>query len=430
MEFCRRHPRRPERGFGLAAVLVTALLMATLLTVLLGANSSTLAVVRHSEGSLLAQSAAESLVARAIYELRHNPEFGCDLSTRLSFVSETADCGKAVLSFDPVEASELGIPVSVNNLSNPESALDAEGDLVPARTARVRAVGTFGKERRTVVMDLHIPPYPYAVATEGSFESTGELSLTGLSPEGGDPIPAHLMANSVSSESLVVGANTHISGDLVSAGGILTQGDNIVVEGEVRPNSSPVEVPLIDVREFDPRRTVGSGALTDLSSSFYRDPTMEGKVVREGNLQLSGQVSLDGALLFVDGDLEIAGELRGRGAIVTTGSMVVNGTQTLTTDNELALLAGGDLSIEGHGVERSKLEGLIYSEGNVEVRDSTIQGTLISQSDGGTTPRVVMERASMIYDPEAVTFETYLGTEETSPSKYLPSARPDSTRRV
>lgn len=408
------------RGFGLAAVLIVALVLATLLTTLIGANTSTLAVVRHSEGTQIAQSAAESLLSRAIYELKRDPSYGCMTDGEcLSFAPPGSDSGQAVLTFDPAEAARLGIPVSVNNLDNGESILGANGEMIPARTARVVAVGSYRSERRTVVMDLHIPPYPYAVATDGTFESLGDLTLTGISPENGEEIPGHLLANSNSESSLSLGPRTMVSGDLVSVGGIVLADEDMDIRGEVRPNSKPTEVPRIDIAQFDPRNLESPGAVTELPSSFYSDPTLEGKVLREGNLMLSGRVNLDGALLFVDGDVEITGELNGRGAVVATGHLTVNGTQSLTTDNELALLVGGDLSICGRGVNSSKLEGLIYSEGNVEVRDSTIQGTLISHSNGGTSPQVVVERASLVHDEEATDFQMSVSSAELRPSVYL-----------
>lgn len=418
--------RNREQGIGLAAVLIMALVLGTLLTTLIGANTSTLAVVRHSEGSQLAQSAAESLIARAIYELKKDPSFGCDDDddgsvSCISFSSKTSDSGQAQMTFSTTEAVELGIPVSVNNLENAESVLGPDGDLIPARTARISAVGTFGSERRTVVMDLHIPPYPYAVATDGTFESMGKLTLSGLSADTGEEIPGHLMANSTSSSALSLGTETHISGDLVSAGGIVydKSDESIKIDGEERSNSKPADVPKIPIADYDPRTMTTPGTVTTLGSSFYGSPTLEGKVLREGDLMISGEMNLDGALLFVDGDLEINGELSGRGAIVTTGQLLINGTQSLTTDNELALLVGGDLSIHGRGVNSSKLEGLIYSEGNVEVRDSTIQGTLISRSNGGTTPQVVLERVNMVHDSKAASFESSVTSTEVSATTYL-----------
>lgn len=150
--------------------------MSILLIVLLGANSSALSVVRHSEGTLLARSAAESAVAQAIYRLKKNPQFGLN-GERIEFVPVDGK-ERAYIIFDPGEAQSLGVPRSWNNLDKAESIPDDEGGVIPARTARLVARGTHLHERRTLVVDLHIPPFPYAVATEGTFESKGDLSLT------------------------------------------------------------------------------------------------------------------------------------------------------------------------------------------------------------------------------------------------------------
>jgi cytoskeletal protein CcmA (bactofilin family) len=386
------------RGYGLASIILVSLGLAILLTSLLGANSSTLAVLRHSEGAQTARMAAESLLARGMYELRQKPTYGMTGET-LRFTPELADSGSAVLTFDSNEALQLKIPVSVNNLSNSESRPGAKGEIVPARTARLYAFGRYGDETRTVVLDLHIPPYPYAVATAGTFASMGDLSLSGISPDTGDEVPGHLVANSDSSAAVMLGPRTEISGDVVSAGGINLNGDEIEVKGQLRPFEEPVEIPRIPLDSFDPRNLETGGDPVNLDTSFYRDATLEGKVLRVGDLLLGGQVTLDGALVYVEGNLQISGTLGGRGAIVCTGDVTIDGTQSLAADNELALLTGGNLTLVGHGVDTSRLEGLIYCEGDVTVRDSTIQGTLVSQANGSTIPNVVMERVDLVEDP-------------------------------
>lgn len=395
------------RGFGLATVLLVGLFLAVLLTVLVGANLSTLSVVRHSEGTVIARGAAESALARAIYEIKSNPAFGKN-GESITFRPQPADRELADIQFDPASAEEAGVPASINNLDNAESVPDGMGGVVPARTVRLFSVGRYGDDHRTVMLDLHIPPYPYAVATEGTFESLGDLSLTGLSPDTGEKVPGDIATNGTGSTSLKLGPRTEISGDAISEGGIDVSSDSVTIDGEVKPYSKHSDIPRIQLTDFDPRKMTAGGDTTNLTSSFYRDPNLQGKVLRDGDLMMSGQIKLDGALLYVEGNVELSGTIFGRGAIVATGSISISGTQSLTTDNELAILCGQDLSILGNGVDSSKIEGLIYSEGNVEVRNSTIQGTLISQSNGGTTPRVVMEKTNMLYDPNATQFSTTL----------------------
>lgn len=377
------------------------------MTVLVGANLSTLSVVRHSEGTVIARGAAESALARAIYEIKGNPAFGRN-GESIAFRPELGDEELADIQFDPDKAQEAGVPASINNLDNAESVPDGLGGVVPARTVRLFSVGRYGDDHRTVMLDLHIPPFPYAVATEGTFESLGDLSLTGLSPDTGEKVPGDIATNGAGSASLKLGPRTEISGDAISEGGIDVSSDSVTIDGEVKPYSKHSDIPRIRLTDFDPRNMTAGGDTTNLSSSYYRDPNLQGKVLRDGDLMMSGQINLDGALLYVEGNVELSGTISGRGAIVATGSISISGTQSLTTDNELAILCGDDLSILGNGVDSSKIEGLIYSEGNVEVRNSTIQGTLISQSNGGTTPRVVMEKTNMLYDPSATQFSTTL----------------------
>lgn len=366
---------------------------------------------------MTARMAAESLLARGVLELRQRESYGQTGET-LSFRPNSVESGTAVLTFNTTEAKRQGVPVSVNNLGSDESRPGADGDVIPARTARVYALGTYQNERRLVAIDLHIPPYPYAVATDGTFASLGDLTLTGLSPETGKEVPGHLVANSESATSVMLGANTEIAGDVISAGGINLHGDNIVVKGQVRAFEAPTATPKVPLRDYDPRTLDTGSGYSTMGTSYYRDTAIEGKVLRVGDLQLAGNISLDGALLYVDGNLEISGALAGRGAIICTGDVEINGTQSLSADNELALLAGGSLSMQGQGINSSRLEGLIYSEGDVTVRDSTIQGTLISHANGTTSPSVVMERAALIHDPNNSSFSVDLKGDPT-PSRYL-----------
>lgn len=228
------------------------------------------------------------------------------------------------------------------------------------------------------------------------------------------------MANSTGERALTLGPQSYVSGDLIAGGQITLANSEVEIGGEVRPYSSPSQIPRIDLAFYDPRSSGNSSTRTELSLSYYRNASLQGKVLRDGNLQLGGVTTLDGALLFVDGNLDIVGTITGRGALICTGHLSIGGTQSFLTDNELALLAGADLSILGNGVDKSKIEGLIYAEGDVEVRNSTVQGTLISQANGGTIPRVVLERSAVVYSPEAMRFRVNLNSSPTqSPTNYL-----------
>ena len=410
--------RYHRRGVSLAGVFLAALVMAILSVVLLGVNSSTLSVIRHSQSVSFALGAAQSASARAIYELKQDPNFGrAGEIIRFQPKSDLQDSG--IVCFDPDEAKRLGIRTSVNNLDNPNSIPGEGGDLIPARTARLYSVGRCGEKKRVLVMDLHVPPYPFAIATEGTFESKGDLTLTGISAETGGEIPSDLVTNSTAPDSLVLGPRTEISGDLISAGSIELSSQATKVSGEVRPHSKKHTLPRIDLASFDPRLMPGDNTYTTLEEGNYVDPFMEGKVVSPRDLTLGGDVTMDGSLIFVDGNLSIDGHISGRGAIVCTGSLTIRGSQDLTTDNELAILTGGNLDILGNGPNTSKLIGLLYSEGDVSIRNSTVQGTLISQSNGTTSPSVLLERTNMVHDPRAATFTTTLTTTEYTASRFL-----------
>ena len=402
--FCR------NRGFGLPGVLLVFLVFSIFLCVLIGANSSTLSVMRRNEGAVLARSAAESVLSKAIMELRQNPNYGQNGET-LTFNRGRND-GLAYLSFGDGTFGERKVPRSVNNLDNAENVRSADGELIPARTVRLVAQGRFGTQTRTVAIDLHVPPYPYAVATEGTFESGGDLSLTGISPETGEEVPGHLVTNGDTGTALCLGPNTNVSGDLISVGGIVLANSEISVDGEVRPYSKSQNIPRIDIRQYDPRLLESSIGLSEVDTSFLNSPSFQGMVLRDGDLLLSGDVMLDGCLLFVDGDLEMSGTLQGRGALVCTGRVAMSGVQNVVTDNEIAMLVGGDLWVRGSGVNTSKLQGLIYTEGDVDIQNTTIQGALLSQSNGTDTPSVTMRKAAVLHDPALTKFSSSIGFQD------------------
>ncbi|MFA7479077.1 MAG: polymer-forming cytoskeletal protein [Vulcanimicrobiota bacterium] len=71
---------------------------------------------------------------------------------------------------------------------------------------------------------------------------------------------------------------------------------------------------------------------------------------RSGSLTVSGTLSLTEGTLYVDGDLTVYGNIEGTGSIYTTGDItMLGGSATVISDRTagVALLAGGDISLEG-----------------------------------------------------------------------------------
>lgn len=91
---------------------------------------------------------------------------------------------------------------------------------------------------------------------------------------------------------------------------------------------------------------------------------------------------------------------------MSTGTSSATGSSSnLGSDSMCALVSGGDLSITGSGAESSQFRGLVYGTGDVKVSDITVVGSLttLERASGGAGSMSV-ERANLVYDPEAVDF--------------------------
>jgi len=101
-------------------------------------------------------------------------------------------------------------------------------------------------------------------------------------------------------------------------------------------------------------------------------------------------LTLDGGVLYVDGDLTVQKGVNGYGAVFCTGSLKVQGGSNLGSDSLCALVAGGNLSLEGTGADKTQFRDLVYSYGEIKVSNITLVGSL---------------RANLVYDPKAVSLD-------------------------
>ncbi|GMU51625.1 MAG: hypothetical protein AMXMBFR33_07710 [Candidatus Xenobia bacterium] len=390
-----------RRGIGLGITLVVVALVFTLGMVVASASVSHLSLMTRTANAARADDLARSALALAVEKLFNDQRFGTrsgedeTVTVSLPFAPEGS---QGMVSFEPGK----GVPVSLNNLLGSESTVGSGGQVVPLQSAHLVAVGNCRGVTRTVEAVLHLPPFPYAVASAGPVHSGGGLEVgavgAGLSSASGisELKPAHLLTNATGSSALTLGPRTTIKGDLLSSGGIrLDPSGGTKVEGQVLPDQEPRTIPRLRLEDYDPEAL--DKPYVELASGFDQDTELTGSMKREGDFRVDGDLKLRGALIYVEGDVEVTGALTGSGLLVTTGKLKVGGQTRMVSSDRMAILSRGGIELEGKGKASSNLRGVVYTEGGLKAREIRLEGTLLAQTQG----QVQLDETRLIQDPNA-----------------------------
>lgn len=380
--------------------MVVALVF-TLGMVVASASVTHLSLMTRSANQARADDLARSALALAVEKLFVDQRFGTrsgedeTVTVRLPFAPQGS---QGVISFEPGK----GVPVSLNNLLGSESKVGAGGQVVPLQSAHLVAVGQCRGVTRTIEAVLHLPPFPYAVASAGPVHSGGGLEVgavaPGLSSASGisELKPAHLLTNATGSSALTLGPRTTIKGDLLSSGGIrLDPSGGTKVEGQVLSDQEPRTIPRLRLEDYDPE-ALGK-PYVELAPGFEQDTELTGSLKRTGDFQVTGNLNLRGALLYVEGDVEVTGALTGSGLLVTTGKLTVGGQTRMAGSDRMAIISRGGIELEGKGKASSNLRGVVYTEGGLRAREIRLEGALVAQSQG----QVQLDETRLIQDPNA-----------------------------
>ncbi len=334
---------------------------------------------------------AESAVALAIEQFSRDETFGSDPTANQQVLHPLSGGASGELVF-----GSTGY-YSTNNLTNDAPVQGWNGRVVPAHGAHLIGVGRSGGVEKRVEVVLVQPPFPFVLGSSGPVRSSGGLLVAGL-PDAGQLVtglnpadlkPGDLVSNANGPGAIELGPDTTVTGRLETTAAsqdvIYDRNDPTIQIRELEFQAAPEELPVIDLALYDPRSN-GQTVHRTLTDPRYRSETLKGSIVAEppsGTVEFSDSLTLDGALLFVDGDLRIQGGLQGIGAVVATGNVEVLDGTALRSDNNTALLAGGDIALWGNGTEASYFQGLIYTEGHFLAEQVTLVGTLIARSDQG-----------------------------------------------
>lgn len=386
------YPGIKLRGMSLAFVLVVVTLAVVTALILAGTSTAHLGFAGASSDRMRARNLAHAAVEKALAKLREDPTFGLHgESLELTLPGDPAT-SYGYLTFSKASARSH----STYNLNNDNSVPGFQGRVVPGHSIHLVGVGCCGDVVRTAEVILELSPFPYALASSGPIESSGELLVgaldtqSGLEPDSDNLLPAHLASNHTGDESVVLRGHTMVVGDLRSAGGFKLD-DSVIVRGEKVPFGDPVTLPKIDVRSYDPAY---SGHSYQELPAFTSGLRLNGIFRSTGDLNVLGDLRLDNATLYVNGKVTIQGAVVGQGMLASAqGVEIRDGARMF--GNHAVLLSQGDVTILGRDSENSFFEGFVYTEGEFVARSITVVGSFVSR---GERARVLLSDVRVVGD--------------------------------
>lgn len=408
--------RRAERGS-----LVTTLFVISFIAVV--AFSLALMSYQHwlhasrAHSRLMARTLAESAATQATARLVGESGFTTDDTLASVFAATPPDrppltaqqavemlaqdagggSGIGYVCFAPSVATRYGLAhVSKHNAT--DASIEFRGARIPGQCARIVAHGACNGETYDLLTLVYVPPFPMAIISSGPLDSTGGLVVTGVRNANDftgavEDIPSNRRAkitvasNSNDAQAADIGPGATVYGTLQAVGGIRVAAGS-EVKGSVLPRSQPVELPDFSYETL--RERIAPSNIRNIEqdpstfglpiSGMVSDFTVDWLYRGSGNLYVSGNVTLDGGVLLVDGDLRVSGSVQGNGCIVVSGSTTIERGATLSTDNMVALVSRGPITLRGQDRKRSFIQGVVYSEARIDATHLTIVGSILTRS--------------------------------------------------
>ena len=393
-----------KRGFSLASVLMLSALAFATVSAVVFCILKLQRYETHARQRRQAEFYARNALEKAIAQLVDNPKFGGDEAGEVTVESLQGHPENAhgLVTFAKDQAWR-----SVNHF---EGGGNAE---VPEKTAHLWALGQFGGAQVRMEAALSMPAFPFAVASSGPIRTSGAFFAGTIDSAEHADIPvdspdllkylkqASLLSNG---DSLALSGNpVRVTGDLVCAG-VIDQGAGVKVDGQIRSHAQKKPIPNLDFTKFD---TAGKPLLLQLApGTLRRNDPIKGYARCGGDLVVEGDLALEEAILYVDGSLTVRGRLSGKGAVFVTGDAVMEST-ALGAISQMALIAGGDLTVTGRPGQRSKLVGLLASKGNLHLSDLTVVGAVVC---AGSPEQVLkMDNVNLLGNSQGLQFEFAMG---------------------
>ncbi len=371
---------------------------------------------RQNIDATSAESLAESGLAIAIASFQDNHQFGKKGENFKYEIPVTRD-PKAYCKVEFSETPAAG--KSFNNHQGDAVAVCGE-HRCPKNGLFVTATGVCNGVTRTVNSVLAAAPYDYAVGATGPIRSRGGMVL-GSVPKGFD-ITKGVDVDKLEEAALLTVASDDgegaaldlkgdctLVGDLKSVGSIKLGSGVKHTKGQALANSQAEDVPDIPLSSYD-----FAGDLTPLviDKNIQDQPkSYSGLVSWKPNgtekLEFRNGLELNGATLRLKGDVTIHGGIKGQGALIVDGKLTITGTNDLKADNQVALLAGGDIEVLGVSKESSQFQGLLYSKGpkGVHIENATVLGTVLAAGKDPQTGKgssIEIEKATLAHTKQSL----------------------------
>ncbi|MGV8121706.1 MAG: hypothetical protein AB2L14_18245 [Candidatus Xenobiia bacterium LiM19] len=411
-----------KRGAAMAMLLVVIAIAAILAFTLAGGSIFHLTVATKEANGADARNLAESAIAQCISNVMADTSGAYGKSNETIVViknqdpsaaagvitSFLADVPAAVVTFNKTAANSNSLPFSFNNLDSTNASSDGWNGKVPGSSMQIIAAGKSCGTTKYLEAILQIPPFPYCIATSGKFISSGDLLVASVGTDSSQsdltntidktkaPLPGHVLSNNGADDSVTLNGKGKITGDVQTVGDVkMGPSSTVEILGEVRSRYDPIDMPAIEITKYDPKDKTGVKNLATLLDK----PTLQGFNRVDGTLNVTGNMALDGALLYVTGSLNVGGGVSGKGALVVLGSTTIGGGVSLASDNLVALLCNGNISITGSGASSSSsFQGLVYGKGNFTARDISVCGYFINS--GGTNSQISLSNVTFVHVPE------------------------------
>lgn len=393
----------------LGGTILTVAILAALASCLANLCVTHLRLSSRADNALHASNLARSAVAAAIARVAETPEFGTASGPEQKTISIQTEQGDGYLTFSKEEAEAGGFLHSTNNIGNTSIVAGAGGSSVPGDTVHLVGRGICQGVERRVEAVIKVPSYPWAVAATGEVEISSGATVgalpAGVWPPTEDVLePADLVSNSSSTQAITLSGTSRVLGNVETPGTVVVVGDAVVVDGQIRNGAEPNDIPSLRPETYDPQARGQEFDNLDSYGTALSDPAsppglhLTGAARRGSDLTVDGTLKLDAGSLYVDGDLTVHGNIEGYGVLVVTGDVTVDSGVALQGATQLALLAGGSVSMQGQGPASTVIRGIFYAEHGLTAKEMTVVGALIG---GGEEANVRLENVD-VYQQQAI----------------------------
>lgn len=381
---------KKRKGAALLSSLAVAALLSMVALCMVAALTLNMNSVQRFSNTELAQNEAEAALSELVVQVGENPNFGTN--NEVIFLQPNSAQFRYLSFVD----NPSGMPFAAQGLPRSTSAVNANpsgGDLsgslgrsVPVGKLHAVATGYCRGQYVTIEAVLDVPPFPYGVATSGPLVSPSAMQVEGVSSNAvarsNSPSdrPGHVASNSTQDVSISLGTGpngntTHITGLVRGASKVVVAPDAEV--GGLRPFASAVDLPDINLESF---RNVGGTGVATMNvppSQSLGNQVLDIAYYLPNDITYNGDVDMHNAFLFSEGNVTINGCLKGKGAIVAMGNVSIGAGAELQGDNQVAVLAGGDINVQGDGAYFS---GILYARGKVTAQNLTVLGSVIANN--------------------------------------------------